>query len=132
MLFNLDNFYYFIILQYLTTTDLSPSELVQQIRDEIFAETKLTASAGKKKIWFQNYNDYFIFVYYNNYYWLISRGLIFNFLGIAANRMLAKICSDINKPNGQYFLPMDRDSIMEFTKNLSLRKVMIYLSLFFF
>lgn len=50
MLFNLDNFYYFIILQYLTTTDLSPSELVQQIRDEIFAETKLTASAGKKKI----------------------------------------------------------------------------------
>ncbi|CAO3613722.1 unnamed protein product [Cunninghamella blakesleeana] len=79
---------YLNLTKYLTTTDLSPPELVQQIRDEIFAETKLTASAG-----------------------------------IAANRMLAKICSDINKPNGQYFLPIDRNSIMEFTRNLSLRKV---------
>ncbi|KAI9304290.1 hypothetical protein BJ944DRAFT_267053 [Cunninghamella echinulata] len=79
---------YLNLTKYLTTTNLSPSEVVQNIRDEIFAETQLTASAG-----------------------------------IASNKMLAKICSDMNKPNGQYFLPMDRVSIMAFTKDLHLRKV---------
>jgi DNA polymerase kappa len=43
--------------------------------------------------------------------------------GIAANRMLAKICSDIKKPNGQYELPNEREAIMEFLKTLSVRRV---------
>ncbi|KAH7925515.1 IMS-domain-containing protein [Leucogyrophana mollusca] len=43
--------------------------------------------------------------------------------GIAPNKMLAKICSDKNKPNGQYHLPFDRDSIKEFMRDLSIRKV---------
>ncbi|CAO3589602.1 unnamed protein product [Absidia cylindrospora] len=79
---------YLNLTKYLTTTDLSPAEVVKQIRNEIFENTKLTASAG-----------------------------------IAANRMIAKVCSDINKPNGQYFLPSEPEAIMEFTKNLSIRKV---------
>ncbi|KAF8444610.1 hypothetical protein L210DRAFT_3530321 [Boletus edulis BED1] len=43
--------------------------------------------------------------------------------GIAPNRMLAKISSDKNKPNGQYHLPFDRDSIKAFMHDLSVRKV---------
>ncbi|OAX39121.1 IMS-domain-containing protein [Rhizopogon vinicolor AM-OR11-026] len=43
--------------------------------------------------------------------------------GIAPNKMLAKICSDKNKPNGQYLMPFDRDSIKAFMHDLSIRKV---------
>lgn len=37
--------------------------------------------------------------------------------------MLAKICSDQNKPNGQYFLPRDRSSVLGFLRTLPCRKV---------
>ncbi|RYP90802.1 hypothetical protein DL770_003063 [Monosporascus sp. CRB-9-2] len=43
--------------------------------------------------------------------------------GIAANAKLAKICSNMNKPNGQYILPSDRQAIMAFMKDLPTRKV---------
>lgn len=43
--------------------------------------------------------------------------------GIAANAKLAKICSNMNKPNGQYLLPSDRNSILEFMRILPTRKV---------
>ncbi|XP_063877300.1 DNA polymerase kappa-like [Scylla paramamosain] len=43
--------------------------------------------------------------------------------GIAANTRLAKVCSDLNKPNGQYYLPPDRDRILEFISSLPIRKV---------
>lgn len=43
--------------------------------------------------------------------------------GIAANAKLAKICSNINKPNGQYLLPNERPAIMNFMKDLPCRKV---------
>ncbi len=43
--------------------------------------------------------------------------------GIACNAMLAKIASDMNKPNGQYFLPPDRDSCVSFVRTLNVRKV---------
>lgn len=43
--------------------------------------------------------------------------------GIAANAKLAKICSNKNKPNGQFRLPSDRNSIMAFMRNLPTRKV---------
>ena len=43
--------------------------------------------------------------------------------GIACNVMLAKVCSDINKPNGQYFLPPTREAVMSFIKDLPIRKV---------
>lgn len=43
--------------------------------------------------------------------------------GIAANSKLAKICSNMNKPNGQFVLPSDRAAIMAFMKDLPCRKV---------
>ncbi|KAL1837862.1 hypothetical protein VTJ49DRAFT_3310 [Mycothermus thermophilus] len=43
--------------------------------------------------------------------------------GIAANARLAKICSNINKPNGQSLLPRERTVIMEFMRDLPCRKV---------
>jgi len=43
--------------------------------------------------------------------------------GIAANKMLAKICSDKNKPNGQFHLPHTPEAIREFMHGLSIRKI---------
>jgi DNA polymerase kappa len=43
--------------------------------------------------------------------------------GIAANAKLAKICSNKNKPNGQYKLPSNRASILAFMRDLPTRKV---------
>ncbi|KAF9263393.1 DNA/RNA polymerase [Marasmius fiardii PR-910] len=43
--------------------------------------------------------------------------------GIAPNTMLAKICSDKNKPNGQFYLPFESKAITEFMKDLSIRKI---------
>ncbi|KAI8050890.1 hypothetical protein BDF22DRAFT_693866 [Syncephalis plumigaleata] len=43
--------------------------------------------------------------------------------GIAANKRLAKICSDINKPNGQYTLKNDKDVIMKFVRELPVRQL---------
>lgn len=43
--------------------------------------------------------------------------------GIAANCLLAKICSDQNKPNGQYMLPFTVDAVQDFMKDLPVRKV---------
>ncbi|GME65636.1 DNA-directed RNA polymerase [Neofusicoccum parvum] len=43
--------------------------------------------------------------------------------GIAANAKLAKICSNKNKPNGQFRLASDRATIMAFMKDLPTRKV---------
>ncbi|KAM8885067.1 DNA polymerase kappa isoform 1-T2 [Spinachia spinachia] len=43
--------------------------------------------------------------------------------GIAPNTMLAKVCSDKNKPNGQYRLPSTREAVMDFVQNLPVRKV---------
>ena len=44
-------------------------------------------------------------------------------VGIGPNGMLAKVASDINKPNGQYVLPQDPAALKQFVQNLSLRKV---------
>ncbi|CAI5741331.1 unnamed protein product [Hyaloperonospora brassicae] len=62
--------------------------IVCELRERIFDNTQLTASAG-----------------------------------IAANVMLAKICSDMNKPNGQYVLPFTRESVMSFIRDLPVRKI---------
>ena len=43
--------------------------------------------------------------------------------GIAPNRLLAKICSDKNKPNGQYHLGSTRREVREFIDNLPVRKL---------
>lgn len=43
--------------------------------------------------------------------------------GIAANAKVAKICSNQNKPNGQFRVPNDRAAIMSFMSTLPVRKV---------
>ena len=43
--------------------------------------------------------------------------------GIAPNRFLAKVCSDLNKPNGQYALRPDPEEVMEFVSGLAIGKV---------
>uniref|UniRef100_A0A8C9Q2T5 DNA polymerase kappa n=1 Tax=Spermophilus dauricus TaxID=99837 RepID=A0A8C9Q2T5_SPEDA len=43
--------------------------------------------------------------------------------GIAPNTMLAKVCSDKNKPNGQYQILPNRQAVMGFIKDLPIRKV---------
>ncbi|XP_063309695.1 DNA polymerase kappa isoform X1 [Pelobates fuscus] len=43
--------------------------------------------------------------------------------GIAPNMLLAKVCSDKNKPNGQYTVPPDRQAVMDFIQDLPIRKV---------
>ncbi|NXO76443.1 POLK polymerase, partial [Sitta europaea] len=43
--------------------------------------------------------------------------------GIAPNTMLAKMCSDRNKPNGQYRISPERLVVLDFLKDLPIRKV---------
>uniref|UniRef100_A0A8C0E839 DNA polymerase kappa n=1 Tax=Bubo bubo TaxID=30461 RepID=A0A8C0E839_BUBBB len=43
--------------------------------------------------------------------------------GIAPNIMLAKMCSDRNKPNGQCRIPPERRAVLDFLKDLPIRKV---------
>ena len=43
--------------------------------------------------------------------------------GISCNLRLAKLCSDINKPNGQFKLDSERDTILKFIENLPIRKI---------
>ncbi|KAJ8104867.1 hypothetical protein OPT61_g10525 [Boeremia exigua] len=79
---------YLNITQYCIDRDMSPEEVVSQLRAEVFEKAKITVSAG-----------------------------------IAANAKLAKIGSNKNKPNGQFFLPSNRQTIMEFMKTMPTRKV---------
>ncbi|KFP14664.1 DNA polymerase kappa [Egretta garzetta] len=43
--------------------------------------------------------------------------------GIAPNTMLAKMCSDHNKPNGQCRIVPERQAVLDFVKDLPIRKV---------
>ena len=43
--------------------------------------------------------------------------------GIAPNKMLAKVASDRNKPNGQYLVEPTREGVLAFMHNLPIRKV---------
>lgn len=44
-------------------------------------------------------------------------------IGIAANKMLAKICTDMRKPNGVFQLANNRDAILSFLRPLAVRKI---------
>lgn len=37
--------------------------------------------------------------------------------------MLAKVCSNINKPNGQYRVPNEAEAVLTFIRSLPIRKV---------
>lgn len=42
--------------------------------------------------------------------------------GISCNSLLSKVCTDINKPDGQFMLKGDREEIMSFVADLDVRK----------
>ena len=44
-------------------------------------------------------------------------------IGIASNKMLSKICSDKNKPNGYFILEANESTEMKFMKDLKIRKI---------
>lgn len=79
---------YLNLTQYCNDNDIGPEEAVAQMREKVFAECKITISAG-----------------------------------IAANAKIAKICSNKNKPNGQFRVASDRPTIMSFMRDLPTRKV---------
>ncbi|WVQ99536.1 hypothetical protein IAU59_006672 [Kwoniella sp. CBS 9459] len=79
---------YLNITPYMSTHNMTATEVVSQLRAEVEAKTQLTISAG-----------------------------------IAPNRMLAKICSDKNKPNGQYEMEFDRGVVTKFMRDLPVRKI---------
>ena len=79
---------YLNLTQYCEDHNMSPEEVVSQLRADVYEKAKITVSAG-----------------------------------IAANAKLAKICSNKNKPNGQFYLPSDRQTIMDFMKTMPTRKV---------
>ncbi|KAL2608226.1 hypothetical protein R1flu_026799 [Riccia fluitans] len=43
--------------------------------------------------------------------------------GVGPNRLLAKVCTDINKPDGQYVLESKRSAVVDFISSLPIRKV---------
>ena len=43
--------------------------------------------------------------------------------GLAPNMMLAKVASDMNKPNGQFTVATSREAVLEFVQKLPIRKV---------
>ncbi|KAL5004077.1 hypothetical protein ScPMuIL_017533 [Solemya velum] len=43
--------------------------------------------------------------------------------GIAPNTLLAKVCSDKNKPNGQYIIPATSTAVRDFIRDLPIRKI---------
>ena len=43
--------------------------------------------------------------------------------GLAPNMMLAKVASDMNKPNGQYTVTATREGVLDFIHKLPIRKV---------
>ncbi|CAL1706501.1 unnamed protein product [Somion occarium] len=79
---------YLNITHYCEEHVLTAEECVQQMRQTVEMETRLTVSAG-----------------------------------IAPNKMLAKICSDRNKPNGQFKLDFNPQAVKAFMQDLSIRKV---------
>lgn len=44
-------------------------------------------------------------------------------IGIACNKMLAKICSEINKPDGFSYLAFDADKIEDFMRPKKVRDI---------
>ena len=44
-------------------------------------------------------------------------------MGIGPNKMLAKICSELDKPNGQTYLPFDVDGIKKFMDDIKMRDI---------
>lgn len=122
----------------------SAEEAVREMRFRIEQKTSLTASAGEEWMFlmfcFTNVEEFvmaviileFLFCHMiptdmrdlnENPQFMSEVSYIFSVVGIAPNMMLAKVCSDKKKPNGQYRIPSERKVVMDFMKDLPVRKV---------
>jgi nucleotidyltransferase/DNA polymerase involved in DNA repair len=88
--------------------------LTQEMRRLIFERTKLTASAG---VACNRYCSTLQLMSCPCCHLFLCGALLF------PCRMLAKICSDQNKPNGQYVLPNTHAAVQQFMETLPVRKV---------
>ncbi|CAL8115474.1 unnamed protein product [Orchesella dallaii] len=89
----------------------APYTLVDAIRKEIYDATKLTASAG---------------IFLGPSVLIFKIDFMFTFpcdLGIAPTRFLAKLCSNIKRPNGQCMVGSSKEAIREFLRATSLGNV---------
>ncbi|KAG8813404.1 hypothetical protein FRC17_001589 [Serendipita sp. 399] len=95
---------YLNITAYCQENNISANECVQKIRGTILEETKLTASAGIAP----------------------NKACLPNKQGTHMAKilqMLAKICSEKNKPNGQFCLQFDPQVIRDFMNTLPIRRI---------
>ncbi|VDP11201.1 unnamed protein product [Onchocerca flexuosa] len=90
------------------TFGIDVDEIVREMRFRVEQAVGLTCSAGRVS----GYNLLVV---------LVNKPT--NIVGIAPNSLLAKVCSDINKPNGQYRLLNEREAVLTFLKDLPIRKI---------
>lgn len=96
------------------------------MRAAVFEETKLTCSAGiaPNKVFDHHRRVSILRVDRSERFVDASQGKdTFLVAATAIFRCGSKICSDKNKPNGQYYLPPEREKIFNFMQTLSVRKV---------
>jgi nucleotidyltransferase/DNA polymerase involved in DNA repair len=100
---------------------------VEQMRAAVFQETKLTCSAGiaPNKV----LGHHALRLTFGQSVTPLSRTdasksrVTLRFTAKAVLILGPKICSDKNKPNGQYYLPPEREKIFNFMQTLPVRKV---------
>ncbi|KAB5595162.1 DNA polymerase kappa subunit [Ceratobasidium theobromae] len=88
-------------------TNELPDIVVRRMRDEVFEETGMTMSCG---------------VAPNKVKMLLSMSQFNNKCSLTGIGKGAQVCSDLNKPNGQYIMSFDRSAVLDFTKDLPMRK----------
>ena len=99
---------YLDITDYLAARpDMSPAQAVEEMRTRIFQTTQLTASAG---------------IAPNGKTFPLEKNAHLIYQSSTAG-MLAKVCSDRNKPNGQFQLESNLDAVMDFVRPLPIRKI---------
>jgi DNA polymerase kappa len=108
---------YLNITQYCQDHNMSPEEAVNQMRAEVHERTKITVSAGiaaNAKL------AKIVCLVPSLLSCLLMPSAMYR---VSANTSLCVQCSNKNKPNGQFHLVSDRQTIMEFMKALPTRKV---------
>jgi len=107
---SLDEAYLDISDYLIARPDMTAWTAVQEMRARILEKTQLTASAGIAP------NGIYLRLYTP-----IDNVSLFSLL--VGTGMLAKVCSDRNKPNGQFLLESNLKAVTEFIQPLPIRKI---------
>ena len=124
---------YLNITEYCQKNEMDPEEAVEQLRREVHEKTKISISAGiaanaKLAKYVQSERSAFLLTIFLLCGVLSCCGAFFAVpvpfrSSNADSKMFHRICSNKNKPNGQFRLPSDRNAIMTFMRDLPTRKV---------